>query len=263
MRFLLIGFACLFIAACAAVNPYEKYYRGETNARSNPEYIVSTEPIRIIPTNNLEQDGKKLMAKGYAPIGKSAFNAGENSVSTQQVLDVATIVGAQIVLTASEYTNTESGAVPILIPNVSTSYSSGTATAYGAGGSATAYGSGTTTTYGNKAVYMPYSIRRSDFVAFYFAKTKVKVGLYVEPLDDSLKKKIQRNNGVRVYVVIEDSPAFEANVLPDDILLSVNGTPIKSIEHFQEILTQLPYGLSQFEIYRDGKILRKNLKINS
>lgn len=261
MRYLYAVLICLSLSSCAT-NPYTQYYSGSANARQQPNYVYTTEPVRIVQSDNIDSDTKKLMTKGYTPIGRSVFNAGSNKVNDNQILEQADLIGAQLVLTASKYTNTESGAVPINVPNVTTTNSSASATAYGNKGAVNAYGTGTTTTYGSNTVYMPYNIRRSDFFALYFAKTKTVVGAYTEPLNDEMKKKLQSNSGVRVFLVADDSPAFDANILPGDILLTFNGSPIKSVENYQELLKQDGQEPIQFTIYRDGKIIKKKITPN-
>lgn len=262
MRYFYATLICLVLSSCAS-NPYSQYYSGSVNARQQENYIYTGEPIRVIPTDDIDGDTKKLMAKGYTPIGRSTFNAGSNKVNDQQILEQADLIGAQVVLTASKYTNTESGAIPVNVPNVTTTNSSASATAYGNKGSVNAYGTGTTTTYGSNTIYMPYNIRRSDYLAMYFAKTKSRVGAYTEPLSDEMKKKLQSNSGVRVFLVTDDSPAFDANILPGDILLTFNGQPIKSVENYQELLKQDGSAPIQFSIYRDGKIIKKRLVPNT
>lgn len=262
MRYIYAVLTCLTLSSCAT-NPYTQYYTGATNARTELNYVHSGEQIRIVPSDNIDADTKKLMAKGYTPIGRSTFNAHSNKVNDNQVLAQAELIGAQIVLTASKYTNTESGAVPITVPNVTTSNSSASATAYGNKGSVTAYGTGTTTTYGSNTVYMPYNIRRADFFALYFAKTKSIVGAYTEPLSDEMKQKLQSNSGVKVFLVAEDTPAFDANILPGDVLLTFNGIPIRSVENYQELIKQDGGTPIKLTIYRDGKVIKKVITPNS
>lgn len=257
MRILLAA-SLIFLSACAS-NPYSTFYNGTDNARQLRAYVPSSEQIRILQSNDVDRDTKQLMVKGYVPIGQSLFNSGDQQINENQVYEQAVKIGAQIVITASKYTNTVSGSAPVTVPKVTQTYSSGTATAYGSAGTINAYGAANTTTYGSNTIYVPYSIRRSDFIAVYFVKTKSVIGAYVEPLDDAAKKRLQSNAGVRVTIVIEDSPAFDANIIPGDILLTIDGQPIKSVENYQEYLQKLSGAPVQLTLYRDGKIIKKKL----
>lgn len=257
MRILLAA-SLLLLSACAS-NPYSTFYNGTDNAHQLRAYVPSSEQIRILQSNDIDRDTKQLMVKGYVPIGQSLFNSGDQQINENQVYEQAVKIGAQVVITASKYTNTVSGSAPVTVPNVTQTYSSGTATAYGSSGTVNAYGTGNTTTYGSNTIYVPYSIRRSDFIAVYFVKTRSVIGAYVEPLDDDAKKMLQSNAGVRVTIVIEDSPAFNANIIPGDILTAIDGNPIKSVSNYQDMIQNLPSTTAHFTVYRNGKIIKKNL----
>lgn len=260
MRLIISVFA-LLLTGCAT-NPYANFYNGVPDARKEANYVPTSDQIRIMQSTDIDKDTKQLMVKGYVPIGQSSFNSGDSRINEQQVYEQAQKVGAQVVLTASKYTNTVSGSTPVVVPNVTQTYSSGSATAFGLGGTVNAYGSGNTTTYGSNTLYVPYSVRRSDYFALYFIKTKSKIGAYVEPIDDETKKKLQSNAGVRVFLVAEDTPAFDANILPGDILLTFDGLPIKSVENYQELIQHTSGQVVQLSIYRDGKTIKKKIVTN-
>lgn len=166
-------------------------------------------------------------------------------------------------LVSSKFSHAVSGAIPLTLPNTTTSYSSGTATAYGSGGSVTAYGSGTTTTYGTQTTYIPYTVNRSDFNAIYFARIKPRIGFLAEPLDDEAKRRLQSNSGVRVVVVTEGSPAFDANILPGDILISFGGETVRSVDHYQELLKTLSGEAVDLVLNRDDRLIKLTLQVGN
>jgi hypothetical protein len=250
----------MMVTSCA--NPYAQFYRGYPDARTLAQYEPSAEPLKIYTTDNFDRDIRLLLTKGYFVIGKSSFNADGNAVTEAHLQKQAKLVGAQVVLVASHYTNTVSGAVPLVLPNTTTSYSSGSATVYGSGGHATAYGSGTTTTYGTQTVMMPYQTQRFDFVAVYLAKVKPRVGLYPKPLDDETRKTLGTNKGLIVDLVVEGSQAFMADILPGDILVSVAGQPVYSIEQYISLLRTLEGKTVAFEIIRNGALLQKQITVS-
>ncbi len=245
------------VGGCA--NNFARFYQGMPDARIRPGYISSVEPVRIYSSEDLQKDVRALMSKGYIAVGQSSFNADASSVNQSQLLEQASKVGAHVVLVRSRYTHTESGVMPLTLPKTTTSYSSGTATAYGPGGSVTAYGSGTTTTYGSQTTYIPYSSQRSDFNAVYLVRIKGRLGFYAIALDDDTRRKLGSNAGVRVDVVVEDSPAFVNDVLPGDIVLKFNDATIRSPEHYQELLNAYSGDAVNLTIHRDGTTLTKKL----
>jgi hypothetical protein len=177
----------LGIAAAAALlgcaNPYTQFYRGQQDAHTLPNYVLVQGSLQIFATNNFPRDIAALERRGYAPIWESSFNAAANRVSERQLREQAAKIGAAVVLIASRYTGTITGAMPLVMPNTTTSYTTGNATVMGMGGMATVNGSATTTTYGTRTLMMPYSIQRDDFDAVYFAKVREHLGVFYGTID--------------------------------------------------------------------------------
>lgn len=247
----------LLITSCA--NPYAEFYAGSPDARAFPGYISVRGPLRIIQTNNFRRDGLRLLRRGYVPIGQSSFNAPTNQSNRGQIREQAKKIGAEIVLFSQQYTNTIAGSMPYQAPQTTTSYSTGTATAYGPGGTTNAYGSGTTTTYGSQTINMPYSVSRSDFMAIFYAKAHFHVGAVTVALSNKDRRRLQSNAGVKVKVIVNGSPAFRANILPGDVVLSVNGKPVESVRGYMRLLNQYQGRTVTFLIDRGGVKLNKEI----
>jgi len=248
------------LASCA--NPYAQFYQGMPDARQRRDYDPTEGELRIYSTTNFDQDRLALMRRGYIPVGQASFNAAANRVSEGQLREQAIKVGAHVVLVASSYSHTETGAVPLVLPQTSTSYSTGTATAYGSGGVVNAYGSGTTTTYGTQTMMMPYSVQRSDFAALFFAKVQARVGIVPQPLDDATRKRLETNAGIKVLVVMEGSPAFRADILPGDILLSLGEDRVQSMENYYQLLDKYEGRTVALQLDREGKSIQKQIEIH-
>lgn len=246
------------LAACS--NPYARFYKGMSDARMMPQYTPVDDDLRIYSTDNFERDIDALVRKGYLPIGQSSFNTGEIAPESQ-LRRHARKVGAHIALVSTKYTHTVSGAVPLVLPNVTSSYSAGTATAYGSSGMVNAFGSGTTTTYGTQTTILPYSIERYDVGVVYLVKTTSRVGIVPAPLDDATRRRLQSNSGIQVSLVVEGTPAFQADVLAGDVVLAVAGEPIQSPEHYIQLLDKYEDQSVAFRIDRDGKSIEKQLAI--
>lgn len=255
----LVPVLLLFVTAC--VNPYAQFYQGTPDARAIPSYEPVKEDLKIYSTDNFDRDAQTLIRKGYTLIGQSFFSAGANQILEWQLREQAAKVGAHAVLIFSRYTHTASGAVPLVLPNTTTSYSRGTATAYGSGGVVNAYGSGTTTTYGTQTMMMPYSVARYDVGALYFAKIFSRVGISPVVVDDETRKRLQTNVGIKVLLVTEGTSAFVADVLPGDIVLAIAGESIQSDEHYFQLIDKYEGQTVAFRIDRGGKALEKRLEI--
>jgi len=227
--------ALLVLALTGCANNWAKYYQGTPDARALPNYDASesVQGVRVYSTNDIAKDRLEMFRRGYVQIGASAFNAGSDQGSERQLRQQAEKVGAHVVLVGSTYTNTVSGVMPLTTPTTSTSYTTGHATAYGAGGTVNAYGNSTTTIYGSQTTMIPYSIARSDFGAAFFAKSKTHTGIFAAPLDDATKQRIGSNKGVLVQAVVDGSPAFQADVLPGDVVQSINDESTSSPQQYQ------------------------------
>jgi PDZ domain len=257
-----LAFSLALLSGC--VNPYAKWYQGADNGRSLPWYQATSEPVKIFTTDNFDRDVPAVVTKGYNVIGRSSFNAASNSVSERQIREQAEKVGAQIVLVSSRYSHTVSSAVPLTVPQNTTSFTSGTATAFGPAGTVNAYGNSTTTTYGTKTVMMPVAVSRSDFGAVYLAKSKTRLGIVSEPLDEQTRKRLESNLGVRVKLVIEGSPAYLGGVLPGDILLAISDDAVQSVDHLQRVLLPKYEGQTvTLKLDRDGKAVEKTLQLQA
>lgn len=257
-RWLLGLGAMALLAGCA--NPVAQSYQGMTDVRSRPAYDASVSGVEIYTTDDFERDRLRLARRGFFPIGQSTFNAAASSVNEAQVREHASAIGAHIVLLSSRHSHTVTGATPLTVPVRSTSFSSGMATAHGPAGTAQAYGTGTTTTHGSQTVMVPYSVARSDFAMLFFAKNKSLAGIAVVAPDDATKQRLQTNVGARVESVVDDSPAFFADILPGDVVLSIDGAPVTE-RSFYGLVRQHAGRRVAFELDRGGTRLTKDVQI--
>lgn len=198
--------------------------------------------------------------RGYRVMGYASFNGARGSDSA--ALAEGKRVGADLVLVFdAKYTGTRSGAVPITTPTSQTTNYSGTATAYGSGGSVTAYGSGTATTYGSRTTYIPFHVDRYDYLAVYLFKEQVHTGFLLRQLTDAQRRAIGSNAGAYVYGVVDDSPAYRANVLAGDIVTAADGHPFAENSDIAAYLkTHRGYPVT-FTIYRDGQYISKTFAL--
>jgi hypothetical protein len=258
LRFMNLVSGALLFAGCAA-NPYTQYYRGNADGRTLENYVAPSVPLEVYNTDNFDRDVEAMERRGFVPIGSSAFNGASNKVSEDELREQAERLGAAAVLVSSHYTHTVSGAMPLMLPNTSTSVTNGNATVYGPGGSANVYGSATTTTYGTQTVMMPYNIQRSDFNAVYFIKRRVRLGVIYGVIDAATRTRLQTNAGALINVVVDGSPAARADILPGDIILAIDG---ERVDGGEAVNSQLKERLGRevvFGIDRNGVRIEKKV----
>ena len=246
MSFRYIPFVCgVLLALCGCqINPYTQYYTSVIPPRETAQLLPYSghTDFKSIPTSDWKAGVEKLMSMGYAYLGYASFEAGAKDFGPQ-LREKAKELGADVVLVSSSFARNVSGVMPLLNyqpGQVATTYSSGQANANAFNnrgtsvyGTANYSGQSTTTTSGTFSTnYVPYSVDRYSYGAGFFRKRSYVFGALWMPLEISQRQQLQRNTGLVVMYVVDDTPAFLANILPGDILLTIDGEKITTNENF-------------------------------
>jgi len=238
----------LLLVLTACVAPYEKFYTKVIT----PEYEAFLLPYSghtdyvSTPAADIADSARRLGEKGYQLLGYAAFEANAADY-TSSLKAKAAELKADVVLVSSEYAGTLNTVVPILnyMPGQnSTTYSTGTVNATARSNSGnTAYGtaiySGTSTTTSPGTFntnYVPIQVQRAKNEASFWRKRTFVFGATYDPLTPELRQKLERNSGLIVTGIVENTAAFTANILVGDILLSIDGELITSFEEFNRQL---------------------------
>ncbi|GAB2668269.1 PDZ domain-containing protein [Arenimonas aestuarii] len=257
----------LVLAGCAS-SGYKAFYTPVPGV--TPENIAKRRAAPAPPMPTLEKSApanpEQIVAayaqRGYGLIGYSSFNSGARE-SEQSALEQGQAVGADIVLVVNPtYTGSVTSNLPITTPTTTTSYTSGTATAYGSAGSVNVYGNSTTTTYGSQTTYIPITTHRNDYAAAYFVRQRFTLGAYVRNLEDQERQQLQTNQAVVVQTVVNDTPAFYADILPGDVLLDIDGTRIPDQTRFGEITDSKRGQTVVVTLSRNGAVVKKEVQLN-
>ncbi len=265
MKNVLIALFVMSLAGCVTVNGYSKFYRSTPGA--TPERIAqlraSPPPEMPLVTHASKfPDAKPFYQQGYAVIGYSSFNSGHNEPDSEAIAQAKKLGADLVVIVDPNYTGSVTSQIPLTTPTSTTSYTNGSATAYGSGGSVTAYGNATTTTYGSKTTYIPMTVNRYDYGAVYFVKQKFVFGVHWRPLKDEERQLLQSNNGLYVDVVVNGTPAFRSDILPGDIIESINGQKVYDEKAASDLLALLKGQQVTVALYRDGHVITKIVQLN-
>lgn len=275
MRLLLI--LCATILTGCAQNGFNTFYHPNFDPKNPPlalagdiKFLDQNEKPQVYTSNNLQRDVKIARSKYWIPIGYSSFNG---SMGTQdQVIKQAQTLGAPMVIVTSQFAENRTITTPLFIPNNKTTSYNGTTNGQinGNNGYNANYNSntmGTATTYGTTVVPMTSVQSRYDQTAVFFVRTvkKLRFGLSVVPLTPELQQKYERNTGALVEIVFENTPAFSANILPDDIIIEIDGQTVDSSINAMELMrdTHPANGLSVFKIIRNGTKKTINVQLAS
>lgn len=85
---------------------------------------------------------------------------------------------------------------------------------------------------------------------------KDSVGIYFEDLPDQKKMELERNSGVLVTTIAEDSPAWKANLIPGDVIIEINNIEVRNSRHAAELMdnAKAKTGNIVFKIIRKGTV---------
>ncbi len=246
--------ALLIVLTGCATNWYAKSYQ---------DYRPPSELVKSLPegANPLiihveydrgarEEAAKDLLRKNFIVIGESAFYAAD--ATDEQLKNHARNIGAEAVLHSSKFSETKSGVVGVPQYNPGQSYRSSFS---GYSGGRHFYGSGTTTTPGSFSTqYVPYSVDLHEYSVLYFAKseTKRRFGFNFRDLNPKEKLSLESNVGVAIDVVLNGSPAYEANLLEGDIITAIAGRKVTDAQSMKKLLDEAPAGSVAFQIVRKG-----------
>ena len=267
-RLLSVALLSALAALTGCASGYKEFYRqtNEFDPQKISELRVAPPPSQpLIERAHPEDPDEVLKAyakRGYIMIGSSMFNSGR-SESEDAAVRQGQEVGADLVLVLNpKYTGSVTSSVPITTPTTSTTSSNATATAYGSGAPVTVYGSGTSTTYGTTTNYVPITVNRVDYGAVYFIKQKIALGASFRDLNDAERQELQTNRGSVVRLIIDGTPAFNADILVGDVFTTIDGVAIANSQALKELLGEKKGKTVTLSILRRGQPLQKTIQLN-
>lgn len=214
MRRLITTLAAVGISAPAIANDWQKFYHPVADARSAIPWNGA--PETLMGSGNLMADVDGMWRRGFAVIGYSAFNSPNNK--TADAIRWGKDLKARYVMMGTSLVSSRTTALPLTLPSSTTSTTNGRV-----GGTPF---SATTTHYGTQTSFIPVTVNRFDKLAVYFAEVPKKgTGILPRELAQAEVSALETQRAMAVRAVRDNSPAYEANVLPGDLITEVNGKP--------------------------------------
>jgi membrane-associated protease RseP (regulator of RpoE activity) len=179
-----------------------------------------------------------MAENGYAMLGSSVFNA--RIVDERGAIAQGRKVHASVVILYSgKNIGTLSGPMPLALPD-----------------------SKTWASYGTRAAYIPFAVRRPDHLATYWIKLAPPTfGISADDLTLEASRQLGSNKGMLVHAVVKGSPAFDANILRNDIITSIGGLPVYNDESFVKAVDANPGKEVEVVINRDRQEIHKRVKL--
>jgi len=110
---------------------------------------------------------------------------------------------------------------------------------------------------------VPYSVNRYDFRAVYLVGKKYVFGANLVDLTDDERKKVGRNVGVRIDLVVKGTPAYLADLFADDIVLSFDGEDVRDVRQFIDLVDRNSGRDVDLVVLRDRKKLKVTVALAS
>lgn len=230
---------CASLIGCA--NPVQEYYTpSDIVGATDPRGCITPQ---IVTTNHLHADLKKYMQQGYAEIGYSAWS-GEASDIQKELLVKAKQIDACLILISKIQTGSEIDEMPV-------DFGYSPYPFYGGG-----YG------YGDYTSYAPYTVLLYKFdILFLSQMEKFSTGLYVTELDDKSRSTIGSNKGVQVTLVVNGSTAYNADIIPGDIITKIGTYNLTNYDSYQQAVESYQGESAVFVINRMGKVITKTVNV--
>ena len=223
MAVIISGLA-LSVGQIAHANDWEKFYR-PIGSYSSLAIAYGGEPEMMNSSGNSDADIEQMWRKGFAPIGYTSFETANNK--TDDAVRLAKKLKARYLIVQANLQSSRTTSMPLTLPHTTTSYTNGSASAYGSGGYAQGTYSGTTTTTGTQTTYIPITINRFRKTAIYFQEVpKTGLGVFSRELTPAEMQRLETRHAVAVRFVRDGSPAYAADIFPGDIITKINGQPV-------------------------------------
>jgi membrane-associated protease RseP (regulator of RpoE activity) len=264
----MLSIVAALLAGCAT-SGYSQFYRSMGETPAAIAQARAAPPPKVPALEHAVGPGPQIQAaygrRGYAMIGYSSFNSGHSETDEEALDQGAKVQADLVVLIDPHYTGSLTSTLPIATPTTQTSYTNGSATAYGPGGPpVTAYGSSTTTTYGSETSYVPITVNRFDYDALYFIRRGHWVfGASCRDANDAEHSALQSNRGAYVLWVVDGTPAFKSDVLAGDMIVAIDGAPVYGYQGLTDLLQQKRGQKADVAIVRNGQPITKSVQLNN
>ena len=101
------------------------------------------------------------------------------------------------------------------------------------------------------------------FQALYFIKIRVPLGVIQRELNDADRKLINSNHGVTTVATIINSPAFNADIIPGDIITAIDNVPVSGSESFGHYIDTHRNTRVTITLVRKGETLNKSVQLGN
>ena len=262
--FLILSYSIL--SGCANNNPYTAHYTSVNGvtAENIDKFRYGAPPETPLIDNVSPEQGQERLGmwerKSYMAIGASSFNSAQTIPAHLAVLQGKLVKADLVVIRNPEYSGSYATSTAVMKPSTTTT--EGSAVLVGPDGHKNAVIKENKTTYTTTTDYVPTTEHRANYAAVYYIKQRSIFGARTADLTTQERQERQSNFGVKTTIVVDDSPAYNADVLTGDILEDLDGERIKNANHLGSLLEEKAGKTVQVTLSRNGKKIKKTVTLN-
>lgn len=233
----------LFLTGCAS--PVYKYFT-PVDVTNAAEPVSCTTP-QISAIKNINTEVQKVLVGRWVEVGYSSWDDEATDIQ-DDLIKKAKEINSCLVLVYRKQTGSEMEEMPVSTYMPSPFFGGGYYGGYGG--------------YGGYTSYEPYTVLLYQYEIFFLTKMdRFYTGLYVADLDNNARKMIQSNKGVIVTLVVNGTPAYNADIIPGDIITKVGTSNITNYESFNQLIKFYQGQDTIFYINRSNKQITKTIHI--
>lgn len=271
---ILFIFLSLLLCGCVTSNYFSDYYKpaasvGGVSAEEDSSLMPFSGVTEVMTAGkeNFAEKIKQLYRDGYRPLGTAtfAFQGDSDSWEEGALREQAANVGADIVLIGKSYEGSLQTTKSWLSYNPGQKYvTSFDGRVNNGNGSSNFYGSGITRTPDSWEVkQVPVTLQRYEYGAVFWRKARPPIlGVYPKDLPPEIAEQLQRNTGAFVFLIVKNSPAFYANIVPGDIIVKINSEEINSAQDLYMILQKISGQHCDIKLLRNNKEIAVSVQTN-
>jgi S1-C subfamily serine protease len=94
-------------------------------------------------------------------------------------------------------------------------------------------------------------------------KLRVSFGVNIRDLNDAERQELQTNQGVVVMAIVDDSPAFKADVLAGDVIAAIDGVQVPNVEGYKQVMAERKGKEITVTLIRRGERITKTVQLNN
>ena len=220
--------------------------------------------VKLMTSLDIKNDAERMLENGYLLLGRSKFR--ETQININEAKKFAREINASIVLVERKFADAVTEAVPIneWIPARQETLKSKSVVVSGPNAGKVIETEITKEIQGEfRTKYVPQTMEYYDYAATYWGKLKPPIfGVFVNRLDNESRQRLKSNRGVIVRAVIRDSPAFKADIIPNDIITSFADQAITDIEQLFDLVLLNNGGTVDVEFIRDDVLKKIAIRLN-